>query len=126
GFVQEVRLQAPVLGIPILAAFVATGLVAARSLGIRLGRWWPAVGLALSLLAGAVGWLLAPAAREALSAGDVATSVSINPGGWVAALAVLRGFANATFPVSDATCARMLRLGIPGLALIALIGGAVA
>jgi hypothetical protein len=126
GFVQEVRLQAPVLGIPVLAAFVTLGLVAARSLGVRLGRWWPAVGLALSLLAGAVGWLLAPAAREALLAGDLATAISVNPGGWVASLAVLRGFANATFPVSDQTCARMLRLGIPGLALIALIGGAVA
>jgi hypothetical protein len=127
GFVQEVRLQAPVLGIPVLALFVAGGLVAARSVGTRLGRrWWPPVGLLLSLAAGATGWLLAPDARAALAAGDPATAITHNPGGWVAALAVLRGFANATFPVSDATCARMLRLGIPGLAVIALIGGAVA
>ena len=125
GFIQEVRLQAPVLGIPILTVFVATGVVAARTFGARLGRWWPPVGLGLSLLAGAIGWLLAPDARAALLAGDLATAIKDNPGGWVAALAVLRGFANATFPVSDATCARMLRLGIPGLALIALIGGAV-
>jgi len=126
GFIQEVRLQAPVIGIPILALFVAAGVVAARSVGTRLGRWWPPVGVVLSFVAGALGWLVAPEARAAILAGDMATAITENPGGWVAGLAVLRGFANATFPVSDATCARMLRLGIPGLAVIALIGGAVA
>ena len=126
GFIQEVRLQAPVLGIPVLAVFVAFGVVTARTLGVRLGEWWAPVGLVLSVTAGAVGWLLAPDARAALLAGDLPTAIGHNPGGWVAGLAVLRGFANATFPVTEATCSRMLRLGIPGLALIALIGGAVA
>jgi hypothetical protein len=105
--------------------FVTFGLMAARSVGVRLGPWWAPVGLGLSVMAGAIGWLLAPEARAALAAGDLATAIGQNPGGWVAGLAVLRGFANATFPVTDSTCARMLRLGIPGLALIALIGGAV-
>ena len=125
GFVQEVRLQAPVLGIPTFTAFVAAGVIAARTIGIRLGRWWAPVGLVLTVAAGALGWLLAPDARAALLAGDIRTAIAVNPGGWVAGLALLRGFANATFPVNDATCSRMLRLGIPGLALLALIGGAV-
>ena len=125
GFIQEVRLQAPVLGIPILAMFVTFGLVAARSVGVRLGPVGAGRPGPECVLAGAIGWLLAPEARAALAAGDLATAIGQNPGGWVAGLAVLRGFANATFPVTDSTCARMLRLGIPGLALIALIGGAV-
>jgi len=126
GFMQEVRLQAPILGIPILTAFVAFGVVAARTLAPRLGPRWAFAGLAISLAAGLVGWLIAPNARAALQAADLRTAIGENPGGWVAGLAVLRGFANARFPLSEATCARMLRLGIPGLALIALIGGAVA
>lgn len=126
GFIQEVRLQSPVLGIPILAVFVTFGVVAARVVGVQMERWWAPIGLGLTFMAGMVGWLLAPEARAALLAGDFPTAIAQNPGGWVAGLAVLRGFANATFPVSDATCSRMLRLGIPGLALIALIGGAVA
>jgi hypothetical protein len=126
GFIQEVRLQAPILGIPILTAFVAVGVIAARGLGPRLGGRWPVVGLGLSLSAGLIGWLLAPEARAALVAGDLRPAIGENPGGWVAGLALLRGFANARFPLSEATCARMLRLGIPCLAVIALIGGAVA
>jgi hypothetical protein len=126
GFIQEVRLQAPVLGIPALTAFVAGGLIAARTLGPRLGRWWAVVGFGLSVAAGLLGWLFAPDARAALAGGDLRTAIGENPGGWVAGLAVLRGYANARFPLSAATCARMLRLGIPGLAVIALVGGAVA
>jgi len=126
GFMQEVRLQAPILGIPILTGFVAGGVVAARTLGPRLGPRWAFAGLAISVAAGLVGWLVAPDARAALQAADLRTAIGENPGGWVAGLAVLRGFANARFPLSEATCARMLRLGIPGLAVIALIGGAVA
>jgi len=125
GFIQEVRLQAPVLGIPALTAFVVFGLVAARTLGPRLGARWAFVGLGLSLAAGALGWLIAPDARAALFAGDLRTAIGENPGGWVAGLAVLRGYANATFPISESTPARMLRLGIPGLAIIAVTGGAV-
>lgn len=125
GFVQELRLQAPVLGIPVMAVFVAAGVVAARNLGWRLGPAWPLVGLVLSLLAGLLGWLIAPEARAALAAGDPATAIAENPGGWVAGLAMLRGYANARFPITAATVTHMLQLGIPGLALIAVFGGAV-
>lgn len=125
GFIQEVRLQAPVLGIPIMAVFVTFGIVAARTVGLRLGRTWTMVGLALSLLAGLIGWLIAPEARAALAAGDTATAIAQNPGGWIAALAVLRGYANARFPITAATVNHMLQLGIPGLALLAVIGGAI-
>lgn len=126
GFIAEVRLQAPILGIPILAAFVAGGVIAARTLGPRLGPSWAFVGLGLSFAAGVVGWLVAPDARAALLQGDLRTAMGENPGGWVAGLAVLRGFADARFPLSEATCGRMLRLGVPGLAVLALLGGAVA
>lgn len=125
GFIAEVRLQAPILGIPILTAFVAGGLVAARALGPRLGPRWPFVGLGLSLAAGLIGWLVAPDARSALLAGDLQTAIGENPGGWVAALAVLRGFAEARLPLNEAACARLLRLGVPGLAVMALIGGGI-
>jgi hypothetical protein len=125
GFIQELRLQAPVLGIPILAVFVTLGIVAARTLGLRLGRAWTVVGLLLSVSAGLVGWLIAPEARAALGAGDPATAIAQNPGGWVAGLAVLRGYANARFPITAATVNHMLQLGIPGLALLAVVGGAI-
>ena len=125
GFIQEVRLQAPVLGIPALTLFVVAGLVAARTIGPRIGDRWAFVGLALSLAAGAIGWLASSDARASLLAGDLPKAISENPGGWVAGLALLRGFATARFPLSADTCARMLQLGIPGLALIAVIGGAV-
>lgn len=125
GFIQEIRLQAPVLGIPVMAVFVAAGIVAARTIGPRLGRTWTVVGLLLSLLAGLVGWLLAPEARVALAAGHPAAAIAENPGGWVAGLAMLRGYANARFPITAATVNHMLQLGIPGLAVLAVIGGAI-
>ena len=127
GFIQEVRLQAPVLGIPILAAFVAAGVVAARTLGLRLGR---------GLGGGRPGAEPAGRARSAGSSRptparpsppatrrppSARTRAAGSPAWPSCAASPTRGSRSATRRVD-----RMLRLGIPGLALIAVIGGAVA
>jgi hypothetical protein len=124
GLVQEFTLHEPVLGIPAIAAFVAAGVVAARVLGRRLSDRWPVVALALIAAAGVVGWLVSPGARESL-AGGLGPSIAAHPGGWMAGLALLRGFAHARLPLLEGTIARLLGLGVPGLAACAIVGGVI-
>jgi len=69
GLLQEFAFREPVLDIPLIAVFVALGIVAARLLGRRLERGWPFVALAIVVAAGIVGWLASPPARAALDAG---------------------------------------------------------
>ncbi len=125
GLVQEFSHRDPVLGIPSLAGFVVAGIAAARALGPRLHGRWPVAGLALVVLGGATGWLASPDSRSAL-AGGIGPALAAHPGGLVAALAVLRGFAHAGMPLAEGTVSRLLAIGIPGLATAALLGGAIA
>ena len=126
GLIQEISQRDPVLGIPALAAFVGAGIVAARVLGPRLGDRWPVAALVLIAAGGTLGSLLAVDAREALGAGAGAgAAIAAHPGGLVAGLAVLRGFAHARLPLAEGTVARLLGIGVPGLAVAALLGGAI-
>ncbi len=126
GLVHEFTLHSPTTGIASLAAFVATGVVAARLLGPRLGDRWPVVGLVLCVAGGAAAWLSSPEARGALGGGALGDALAANPGGWLAALAILRGFAHPRLPLSEEALGSLLGAGVPGLALAAIVGGVVA
>jgi hypothetical protein len=126
GLVQEYALREPVVGIAAYAVFVAAGVVAARLLAPRLGSRWPLVALSLLAIAGTIGWLASPDARTALTQVGLGHALAVHPGGWLAALAVLRGFAHARLPLGERTLARLLSAGIPGLAIAAVAGGMVA
>ena len=124
GLLQEFAFGEPVLGIPATAAFVVAGIVFARLLGQRLGRRWPGVALALIMAAGFAGLIASPAARLALADG-LGPAIARHPGGLVAGLALLRGFAHAELPLLEGTIARLLGLGVPGLAVAAILGGVI-
>lgn len=122
GLLQEFSLHDPGLGIPALVAFVLAGIALARLLGPRLGSRWPAVGFALVVGSGAVGWLSSPLTRDAFGEG-IAPALAAHPGGWFAGLALLRGFAHARIPLAEDTVTNLLAIGVPGLAVAAMLGG---
>ena len=73
-----------------------------------------------------MGWLVSPTVREALVAGDLSRALGDHVGGWLAGLAMLRGFAHAGPLRSEASLGGLLGIGTPALAGVALLGGAVA
>jgi Domain of unknown function (DUF4129) len=125
GLLQEYAFHEPVLGIPELAAFVVSGIVGARLLGRRLGPRWPLAGLGLIVVAAIVGSMVAPGAREAVTAG-VGPVFAAHPAGWLGGVAVLRGYAHARLPIAQGTLVHLLALGVPGLVLVTLAGGLIA
>ena len=125
ALVQEYALREPTLGIVAFVVFVAAGVVAARLLSVRLGPRWPLAALGIMAVAGTMGWLAPAEARTALTEVGLGHALAVNPGGWLAALAVLRGFAHARLPLGEQTLARLLSAGVPGLALAAFAGGMV-
>ncbi len=125
GLIQEFTLHDPQLGIPQLALVVASGAVVAHTIGPRLGRRWPPVALVLVVVAGVLGMLASGASRASLSAG-IGPALAAHPGGILAGLALLRGFAHARLPLAEGTLTRLLALGAPGLAFAALLGGLIA
>jgi hypothetical protein len=124
GLLQEFALRDPILGMPGLAAFVVAGIVLARIVGRRLGDRWLPVAFGLVIASGAVGWLLSPAARAGLAEG-LGPALAAHPGGWLAGLALLRGFAHAQLPLAEGTITNLLGIGVPGLALAATLGGVI-
>lgn len=126
GLVQEYALRDPSLGIVALVGFVAVGALTARLVGVRLGARWPIVAAGVCLAGGAIGWLSSAEALAALRAGSPIGALAENPGGWLAAFAIARGFAHARVPLSEPTLAHLLGLGVPGLAFAAVVGGMVA
>jgi hypothetical protein len=124
GLVQEFALHEPRLGIVAMAPFVIGGVVAARLFAERPG--WPLLALSLCTAGGVIGWLLAPEARAALMSDGPGAAFGAHPGGWLAGIAVLRGFAHARSPLNESTLANLIGFGIPGLAVAAIAGGMVA
>src|SRR6476661_6437375 len=122
GLLQEYALHDPVFGIPPLAACVVAGIALARWLGPRSGRRWPAIAFGLVATTGAMGWLSSAEAQRALG-GGIGPALAAHPGGWLAGIALLRGFAHARIPLAEGTVANLLGVGVPGLALAAALGG---
>jgi uncharacterized protein DUF4129 len=122
GLIEEFSLKAPELGIPVLALFVTAGAIAARTLAPRVGARWPFVAFALVVGAAVVGVLLSGDARAGLAQG-VGPAIAAHPGGLLAGLAMLRGFAHSRLPPAESTLTHLLALGAPGLAFAALLGG---
>ena len=122
GLIEEFALRQPEIGLPTFAIFVTLGTVVARVIGVRAGARWPAVALLLIAIAAIAGVLASSAARTALADG-IGPAVAAHPGGLLAGLAVLRGYAYAQLPIAEGTVSRLLALGAPGLAVASLIGG---
>lgn len=123
GLIHAFAQRPPALGLPALVLFVVSGIVAARVVGRRADRWWPAFALGFIALGWLAGVLLVPDARAELAAGGVGAAATAQPGTAVAGLAVLRGFAHARLPLAVGTVGRLVALGIPGIAFLALVGG---
>jgi hypothetical protein len=115
-------------GYPWFLLAAVAGLVATRVLETRAGERWPVLVAALAVATGAVGWLLSPEVRTILveqGLGGVGEAVAANIGGWLGALAFVRGVAHARLPADPHRIGNLLGLAIPGLAAIAILGGVV-
>ena len=93
----------------------------------RRSRWRSAAVEALGLpllaiAAGAAGWLIDPLVRQALVAGDPLAALSLHPAGWLGAIAFWRGEVHRSAEDDDAMQERLLRWGVPGLAVPWAIG----
>lgn len=129
GLLEAFSLHAPVTGIPELLVAAVAGLLAARTLGPRLGERWAATAAGLAIAAGAIGWLASPEVRDLLRADGadaLGPALGSNLGGWLAALAFVRGMAHARLPVDPQRLGTMVGVGVPGLALLAILGGMIA
>lgn len=126
GLVQEYALAPVGIGLAPLVMVVAAGVVTSHLVARRLGSRWPFVATVLALMVGASGWLAAGEVRAALGDGSPGRALALNPGGWLAALAFVRGYRHARLPLHEPTLATMVALGVPGLAFAALAGGMIA
>jgi hypothetical protein len=79
-------------------------------------------GIAIVVLGGALTWFLDPAVRVALLGGDTDAAFATHIPGWIGAVAVLRGRTHASRDDDEDQQDRLLRFGIPGLAVPWLIG----
>ena len=128
GLLQAFTRHPPAVGYPWFLAAAVAGLVAARLLEPRAGGSWPAVVAALAILTGLVGWLLAPEVRTILAdegLDGLGPAIAANIGGWLGAVAFVRGVAYARLPADPHRIGNVLGLAVPGLAAVALIGGMV-
>ena len=77
---------------------------------------------------GAIGWLASPEVRAILAdAGSPGSGPRSSPtsGGWLGAVAFVRGVAHARLPADPQRIGNMLGIAIPGLAAVAILGGMV-
>ena len=129
GLLEAFVLHAPISGIPVMLLAAAAGLLAARGLRRRAGGAWHWVAAGLAAAAGLAGWLASPEVRALLAdegVGGLGAALAVNPGGWLAALALVRGIGYARLPVDPNRVGTMLALVVPALAVAAVIGGMIA
>ena len=129
GLLGAFAFRDPVPGIPAMLLAALAGGAAARNLAPRLGDRWPWTAVALALAAGALGWLASPEVRSILAQRGIAgagEALLANPGGWIAGIALVRGIAQSRVPADPHAIGTTLGVGVPGLALAAIIGGMVA
>lgn len=114
--------EAPLVGPIELSLFAGAGIAWARR-----RRWTGPMAdmvgsIALAVLGGALTWFLDPAVRVALVGGHTEAALGLHLPGWVGAVAVLRGRTHAAREDDEDQQDRMLRFGIPLLALPWLVG----
>ncbi|MEO8245782.1 MAG: DUF4129 domain-containing protein [Chloroflexota bacterium] len=120
--VQALVGQRPLIGPLELALLVGVGMGWARR------RRWNGAGvdmpgtILLAILAGALTWFLDPDVRAALVAGNTDAAFILHLPGWVGAIAFLRGRSHASRDDDEDQQDRLLRFGIPALALPWLAG----
>ncbi len=129
GLLQAFFLRDPGAGIPLMLTAALAGVLAARTLAVASGNRWPALAVGLAVAVGATGWLSSAEARSTLLGPGglrLPGALVAAPGGWIAGVAFLRGIAHATPAPDPRTIGTALGVGIPGLAVTALLGGMVA
>lgn len=121
--IAAVLRDVPAIGPFELALLVGAGLAWSRRRRWE-GEWVGRIGLTVMvILAGAIGWLLAPETRTLLLAGEPIAAIRTHPEGWIAALAVVRGAGYAD-PTDDEWRADiLLRWVLPLMAVPWLVGG---
>lgn len=107
-----------------MALAAGLGLLLARRYGPGLGDRWPGIALALVIGSAVFGWLSDAASVAALLRLDPVAAIRVHPGGWLLGLAVLRGMAHAEPGTSEGALERLVLIGVPGLAVPVLVGGA--
>ena len=126
GLIDGSAHRGPGLGLGPLVPIVVAGVVLARYGMRRLGGRWPVAGLALTGAACFAGIVAAPVVAGTLrwlGFGVDPGAAALDPGGVVAGLAALRGFAHAGLPLDGRRLDRLLVGGIVTIALAALAGG---
>jgi hypothetical protein len=120
--VQALFGEPPIIGPLEFAILAAAGMAWARRTRWR-GAAAEAFGLPiLAVAAGGLAWLLAPEVRVALLQGDPQAALAAHPGGWIGALAVLRGHAHHSRAVDEEVQDGLMRWGLPAAAVAWLIG----
>ncbi len=125
--VVAAALQALFGEVPVIGPFEFAILAGAGMVWARRTRWRgpaaEAFGLpALAVAVGTLAWLLAPDVRVALLQGDAPAALSAHPGGWVGAVAVLRGHAHHSRVVDEEVQDQLMRWGLPAAGIAWLIG----
>lgn len=113
--------------VPTIGPFEFAILAGAGMAWARRRRWRGPMGEAfglpfLAVGAGALTWILAPEVRIALLSGDLQAAIAAHPGGWVGALAILRGHAHHSREVDEEVQDRLMRWGLPTVGIAWLIG----
>ena len=113
--------------VPTIGPFEFAILAGAGMAWARRHRWRGPLGEAfglpfLAIGAGALTWILAPEVRIALLSGDLQAAIAAHPGGWIGALAILRGHAHHSREVDEEVQDRLMRWGLPTVAIAWLVG----
>jgi len=105
-----------------LAALAGAGMAWGRRRGWRSPAA-EALGLPLlALVAGALGWLIDPVVRQSLADGELLGALGAHAAGWLGGVAFWRGELHHSPEDDDAIQDRLLRWGVPGLAIPWAIG----
>jgi hypothetical protein len=105
-----------------LAVLAGAGMAWGRRRGWRSPAA-EALGLPLlALVAGAAGWIIDPVVRQSIAGGDLFAALGSHAAGWLGAIAFWRGELHRTAEDDDAIQDRLLRWGVPGLAIPWAVG----
>jgi hypothetical protein len=122
GLFEAFVLRPPTVGVIEMLLAAGVGLVSARFLGPRLDARWPAAAVGLTVACGIAGWLWSQDVRTILHEDGVRAALGANPGGWLAGVAFVRGMGYARIPLDPRRVGNLVAVGVPGLAVAAIVG----